>query len=95
MSSAYQVCTDPFTFKDPTAINNTTKSVNTTNNNNGIKPEISSSSSSVVGIAVGVSVGLIVIIGGAIGGWLIWKKKREGSLLTKDSSANDIEKKGE
>lgn len=101
LSSAYQVCADPFTFKDSTAVNNnntqnTTKPVNNTNNNNnGIKPEISSSSSSVVGIAVGVSVGLIVLIGGAIGGLIIWKKKREGSLLTKDSSANDIEKKGE
>ena len=44
---------------------------------------------------MGVSIGLIVIIGGAIGGWIMWKKKRDGSLLSKDSSANDIEKKGE
>lgn len=44
---------------------------------------------------MGVSVGLIVIIGGAIGGWIIWKKKKKGSLLTKGSSSNDIEKKGE
>ena len=81
LNAAFQVCTDPFTFKDPSIViidtesqNNTKPVVNTTMPKPPV-PEVSQPSSA-TGIAVGVSIGLVILIGSVIGGWIFWKKRK-------------------
>ena len=94
LSSALKVCADPFTFQEPSTINNSSNgpSDNVTNTNPPPKVITSSNLSSTIGIAVGISVVVVLIIGGGIYAWFIWRRKNSEKAGS-DSSQLDATKK--
>ena len=77
LSSALKVCADPFTFWDPSTINNSSNgsSENVTNTNPPPKVITSLTLSSTIGIAILISIVVVLIIGGGIYAWFIWRLK--------------------